>query len=124
MLSSVFAGFVWTVFAIKKSISSTDAWVRILPGGASLSLMIGLGTFLGLTGDISKMSSISFQTILVCLGTVAFGILTVIGSFLWLKKYEDNKILKIFLTITYLSMLYVAIYLALNGWIGIRTWDL
>ena len=124
MLSSVFAGFVWTIFAIKKSISTADAWVRILPGGASLCLMIGLGTFLGLTGNISKMSSINFQTILVCLGTAAFGLLTIIGLFLWIKKYEDNKILKIFLTITYLSMLYVAIYLALNGWIGIRTWDL
>lgn len=124
MLSSVIAGIIWAIFAFKKTITKQDAWVRTIPALGTCCLIAGLTAFQLGVNDIPKLGSINLYTATIFIGTLGFGILTVVGLFLWMKKYYDNKVLQIFLTITYLSMLYVSAYLALNGWIGIRTWDL
>ena len=126
MVGALVGGVVWLIFAVRRSITRNDAWVRLLPALATLALIVALVTLAVLAQNISEMATINAQTIAVFLGTLLFGVCTVVGFYRLNRQYSSYKSgwLRGFLLTTYLLMSYLTVYLLINGWIGLRLWAL
>jgi len=126
MVGTLLAGVVWSIFAVRRSVTRNDAWVRLLPALATLALIAALIVLAVLAQNIPAMATINAQTIAIFLGTLLFGVCTVVGFYRLNRQYSSYKSgwLRGFLLTTYLLMSYLVAYLLINGWIGLRLWAL
>ena len=125
-ISMVIALIVWLIMLLTKNISLADFKVRIWPGLAFMSFCFAFFCFIDLTQlkNITTSAFINWRTLGVFLGTLLFGICSIVGIWMLVKHYKNYKsrALKIYLFTSCALMLFAVIYFGANEWIGLRMW--
>ena len=125
-ISMVIALIVWLIMLLTKNISLADFKVRIWPGLAFMSFCFAFFCFIDLTQlkNITTSAFINWRTLGVFLGTLLFGICSIVGIWMLVKHYKNYKsrALKIYLFTSCALMLFAVIYFGANEWIGLRLW--
>jgi CubicO group peptidase (beta-lactamase class C family) len=128
LLSSFIVGIGSLIIAFFDKIQWNELFLRILPM-ISFSLLIWAVYYLldvqTYTYKLSVLGTINYTTLVIFTGTLSFGLITLINLFFVMKAFPKmNRWLGWYLLLTSFSMCLVAIVLAWNGWIGLRTWAL
>src|SRR4030095_1247212 len=128
-LSSFILGIVSFIGAAVGKLAWRDIIPRILP-------MIGVGflvwAVLNLlevqqyTYKLSELDAVNFRTIIIFLGTSAFGIISILSLFFSIRAFrKPNKRWFVwYFLFTSISLCLIMAILGQNGWIGLRTWTL
>ncbi|TAF95558.1 MAG: class A beta-lactamase-related serine hydrolase [Cytophagia bacterium] len=126
MVGSLVVGAIGLIFAVRRSITRNDAWVRLLPAMATLSLLFSLILLGNLEENLPKTATINSYTVSIFATTALFAVFTLVGFYRLNRQYSsyESAWLRGFLLVTYGLMSCLSVYLYTNGWIGIQLWDL
>ena len=128
-LSSVILGIASLIGIIIGKLSWRDLIPRVIP-------MIGLGllvwAILNLldvqkyTYKLAELNSVNLRTLIIFLGTSAFGIASIVSLFFSIRMFSKLKKrwFAYYLLLTSISLFFISGILWQNGWIGLRTWAL
>lgn len=126
-VSSIFYFIISFLGALVGRVNWKDLIWRFLP-------VLGLGMLIwavllllkaqAATYLLYQLSAVSFQSLIIFIGTLSFGILTLLSTFFTIKRFKiiKNRYHGIYFLLIHLSMLLIMIILWQNGWIGLRTW--
>ena len=125
MVSAGVAGLVWIIMALMKKIRKEDFRVRILPSIASLFMVITIVALFSMINDLTKLSTMNLQSVLLFLGSLLFGIFAILSFVvvIYRRKMFSNIWLKGYLFLCTFFIAAFAIYMMSDGWVGLRLWD-
>ena len=128
-LSSVILGIASLVGIIIGKLSWRDIIPRVIP-------MIGLGLLVwailnllevqNYTYKLAELNTVNLRTMIIFLGTSAFGIASIVSLFFSIRMFSKQKKrwFAYYFLLTSISLFFIAAILWQNGWIGLRTWAL
>ena len=128
-LSSVILGIASLIGIIIGKLSWRAIIPRVLP-------MIGLGLLVwailnllevqNYTYKLAELDTINLYTMIIFLGTSAFGIISIVSLFFSIRMFskQNKRWFAYYLLLTSISLFFIAAILWQNGWIGLRTWAL
>lgn len=126
---SVFVGFLFylwkLIIACVKKQHRQQFKYFIIPFISSLSLLSIIYPVMHFMENILDTSTMNIYTLILYIGTLLFGVLSVVNIILIFKYWrnQNNISLKYFLLINGLLSFYLAVLLFQNDWIGIQTWN-
>lgn len=126
---SVFVGFLFylwkIIIACLKKQHRQQFKYFIIPFISSLSLLSIIYPVMHFMENILDTSTMNIYTLILYIGTLLFGVLSVVNIILIFKYWrnQNNTSLKYFLLINGLLSFYLAVLLFQNDWIGIQTWN-
>lgn len=127
MALSVVCGVVWLLMALFRKISWPDLVTRILP---ALGVIAGLYAFQVMRTTDEKqrivLASVNATSLGIFAGTLLFGIFSGLAVWTLYRRWPalKNPWLRGLLTFQAIFVAYMAIWLLMNGWIGVRVWAL
>ena len=128
-LSTVILGITSLIGIIIGKLSWRELIPRVIP-------MIGVGLLAwavlnllevqNYTYKLAELNTINLRTMIVFLGTSAFGIASIVSLFLSIRMFSKQKKrwFAYYFLLTSISLFFIAAILWQNGWIGLRTWAL
>ncbi len=126
-LIAVLAGFVSIIAFIAGKLKKGQLPLRVLPMLATILLSWAVITLLQVQTEsylLSTLTNINSRTLIVFLGTLFFGIFSLMHLAIVLRRFTklSKKIVAYYWLLTALSLCYIGFVLFQNGWIGLRTW--
>jgi uncharacterized membrane protein len=129
VLSSVILGIASLIGIIIGKLSWRDIIPRIIPMigfGVLVLAVLNLLEVQKYTYKLAELNTINLRTIIIFLGTAAFGVVSIVSLFFSIRKFSKQKKrwFAYYLLFTSISLFFIAAILWQNGWIGLRTWAL
>jgi hypothetical protein len=127
MALSLALALVWLLMAIFRKLTWPDLLMRILP---ALAVISGLCAFYVMrTADHNQrivLASVNAISLGIFLGSLLFGIFSGLALWALYRRWSSlsNPWLKGLLVFNAVFVAYMATWLLLNGWIGVRVWAL
>ena len=126
-VSAVFGGLISLLIAIMDKLTRDQLITRLLPMLALLSLIVAVINLLQVQTEsylLSELTNINTRTLTIFLGTLLFGLLSVLHLIFVLRRLPvfTNRWLALYWLLVSLSLVGIAALLFANGWIGFRTW--
>jgi CubicO group peptidase (beta-lactamase class C family) len=127
-LSAVILGIASLIGIIIGKLTWREIIPRVIP-------MIGVGLLIWAvlnlldvqkyTYKLAELNTINLRTMIIFLGTSAFGIVSVLSLFFSIRMFSNQKRwFAYYFLLTSMSLFFITIILWQNGWIGLRTWAL
>lgn len=115
---------IWWLVRLIRRKSKTGWQTLLLQALSILSFVVAFLILNGLLNDMHSAGELNARTIAVMLLTTLFGLLALLGLPLLWRQWQkiNSKALRLYLLINGLSLVYLAGYFAIHGWIGIRLW--
>ena len=128
-LSSVILGVTSLIGIIIGKLSWRDTIPRIIPMigfGLLVLAVLNLLEVQKYTYKLAELNTINSRTMIVFLGTAAFGIASIVSLFFSIRMFSKQKKrwFAYYFLLTSISLFFIAAILWQNGWIGLRTWAL
>ena len=78
------------------------------------------------TYKLAELNTINLRTMIILLGTTAFGIASIVSLFFSIRMFSKQKKrwFAYYFLLTSMSLFFIATILWQHGWIGLRTWAL
>ena len=78
------------------------------------------------TYKLAELNTINLRSIIIFLGTGAFGVVSIVSLFFSARMFgkQKKRWFAYYLLFTTISLFFLAAILWQNGWIGLRTWAL
>ena len=113
----------------RKKLIAKELVVRLLPAiGLSLLLwsVFKVLEVQEYTYLLYELDSVNARTLIVFLGTLSFGVISVICLVVAIQGFRKTKVtwFNWYMALTALSLCAIALLLASNGWIGMMTWGM
>ena len=122
MITTILFALIWIprkVFGRMKGVGHLS--VRIAP---LIAVIVFMAAQISVPSDTIRLAAFNWQTGLLCVGTIAFAILSVVSLILAIRSFSFamNRAARIHSLIASLGCCGLTWYLAYWGTIGIRTW--
>ena len=126
LLSSIVVGIFSLIAIAFRKLKWQELILKILPMIGFFFLIWALYNLMDVqlyTYKLSELGTINYITLAIFLGTLLFGLLSLINLFLVVRGFKKmERWTSYYLLFAAFSMLLIAVVLWNNGWIGIRTW--
>jgi CubicO group peptidase (beta-lactamase class C family) len=128
-LSSLILGVASLIGIIIGKLRWRDIIPRVIPMiGLSLLILavLNLLEVQNYTYKLAELTTINWRTMIIFLGTFAFGIASILSLFFSIRMFSKLKKrwFAFYFLFTSISLFFIAVVLWQNGWIGLRTWAL
>ncbi len=122
-LMSLF-GLVWLILSWFKKVSRGGVHAVFSMWLAAIALLVAFIVLVFLVQDLPAMGTLNGRTMALFVGTLVFGIGSLIGLVLTLRDFRRirSKIFLSYLLLTAVSMVSLAIFFYQHGWIGLQLW--
>jgi len=124
---SVVPGIISLIAVLTGKLKCQKLPIRILPMTATALLVWAVLNLLQVQNEtylLSELTTINTRTLIIFLGTLLFGIFSLLHLILVTRKLRQMKNYRVafYWLITAISICYISFVLFQNGWIGMRTW--
>jgi CubicO group peptidase (beta-lactamase class C family) len=128
-LSTIILGIVSMIGKIIGKLSWREIIPRVIPmigAGLLVWAILNLLEVQNYTYKLAELNTINLRTMIIFLGTSAFGIASIASLFFSIRVFSKPKKrwFAYYFLLTSISMFFFTVILWQNGWIGLRTWAL